>query len=96
MVGKALTDGPRGFEIRARGLLDGRDTAPQSFPEGLRRVGRDEVVDETPALDEDMIARDQGVVGRQQSLRVVVLPVASIGGGVPGGTIDEDAQGLSA
>ena len=96
LVGKALTDRPRGFEVRARRLLDGRDPATQPLPEGFRRVGRDEVVDETPGLDQDVIARDQGFVGRQEPLRGTVLPVAAIGSGIPGGSVHEYAQGVSA
>ena len=35
-------------------------------------MGRKEVVDETPSLGQDVIARDQGFVRRQQPLRGTV------------------------
>ena len=53
-------------------------------------------VDETPGLDQDVIARDQGLVRCQKPLCGTVESVAAIGGGIPGRAVDEDAQGVSA
>ena len=66
MVGEAFADCPCGFKVCAGRLLNGCNAASQPIPKGFRCIGGDEVVDQAPSLDEDVVTRNERLVRGQQ------------------------------
>ena len=59
LVGEAPAYGPGSFQVSSARLFDGRHTPAEPVPERISCSGREEVVDETPTLNQHVIARDK-------------------------------------
>ena len=76
-------------------LFDSRDTTSQAAPKCARCASGDEVVEETPGLDHDVISNDQRFGRLEESLCSGVVPVSPISGGMPSRAVHKDTHDSS-
>ena len=68
-------DLPGRFDVRHADGFDSRDASPQSLPESFRCLAADPVADQGPGFNEDMIACNERLAGRQNVLGAAIARI---------------------
>jgi len=85
-----------GFDVRHADGFDSRDASPQPLPESFRRLAADPEADQGPGFNEDVIACNERLPGRQNILGAAVARIRRVGRSVPDRCVYEETHEIVA